>query len=72
MNTEYLKNTIIEHPNVLWCKKNSYVLWATSLSRKKSTNMRIRFPLGLLLPLRLARASSACGSCRLNNLPDRK
>lgn len=34
----------------------------TSLSRKKSTSIRMRFPLGLLLPLRFASASSACGS----------
>lgn len=40
----------------------------TSLSRKKSTSIRMRFPFGLLLPLRLARASSAWGSWRLNNL----
>lgn len=40
----------------------------TSLSKKKRTSIRMRFPLGLLLPLRLARASSACGSWRLNNL----
>ena len=43
----------------------------TSLSRKKSTSMRMRFPLGLLRPRRLARASSARGSWRLKSLEER-
>lgn len=58
--------------HICFCAHPAQFLLVTSLSRKKSTNMRIRFPFGLLLPLRFARASSACGSCRLNNLPDRK
>src|SRR4029434_9986471 len=40
----------------------------TSLSRKKSTSILRRFPLGLLRPRLLARASSACGSCLLKSL----
>lgn len=40
----------------------------TSLSRKKRTNILIRFPFGLFRPLLFARASSAWGSCLLNSL----
>ena len=52
--------------------QQTVIVCVTSLSKKKSTSMRMRFPLGLLLPRRFASASSACGSWRLNNLMERE
>lgn len=65
---ECLVNTgcdlLIKPPKNIW-------IFLTSLSRKKSTSILIRFPLGLFRPRLFAKASSAWGSCLLNNLqPD--
>lgn len=53
---------------VLLNKWKLKMFFFTSLSRKKRTNILMRFPFGLFRPLLFARASSAWGSCLLNSL----